>query len=128
MGFWIFMFCCNLLLPVIMLAFGFIFTKKPPKQINDFYGYRTAMSRKNMETWTFAHTYCGRLWKRLGLVLLPVSMLVSILSFPLKMDAVGLVGLALTGVQLVVLLVSIIPVERALKINFDEYGRRRNSS
>lgn len=66
MGFWIFMTISNLLIPVIMMVFGKIFTEHPPTSINSIYGYRTAMSKKNQDTWDFAHAYCGRLWKRLA--------------------------------------------------------------
>ena len=40
-------------------------------------------------------------------------------------DTVGTVGGILTVVQLIPMLGTIIPTERALKKNFDEYGRRR---
>lgn len=73
MGFWIFCLAMNLLLPVIMLFFGRCFQRKPPETINGVYGYRTARSMKSQQTWDFAHRYCGRLWFRLRLILLPVS-------------------------------------------------------
>ena len=40
-------------------------SKYPPKEINGIIGYRTTMSRKNMDTWKFAHDYCGKLWLKL---------------------------------------------------------------
>lgn len=46
MWFWIFMFLCNLLIPLFMAGFGRVMLKHPPKEINNFVGYRTAMSRK----------------------------------------------------------------------------------
>ena len=70
MGFFIAMFVCNLLMPLIMLIGGYCMYKNPPKEINGFVGYRTTMSKKNKDTWTFAHDYCGRLWIKLGLILL----------------------------------------------------------
>ena len=51
MGFWIFMRVMDLLIPVTMVFIGKRFQKKPPKEINAMYGYRTAMSMKNKETW-----------------------------------------------------------------------------
>ena len=62
MGFFIAMFLCNLLMPLIMLIGGYCIYKNPPKEINGLVGYRTTMSKKNKDTWTFAHDYCGRLW------------------------------------------------------------------
>ncbi|WP_130868235.1 SdpI family protein [Intestinimonas massiliensis (ex Afouda et al. 2020)] len=125
MGFWIFCLAMNLLLPVIMLVFGRLFQKKPPRQINGLYGYRTAWSMKSQETWNFAHKLCGRLWFRLGLILLPVSVCAMLPALGRSVDAVGIWCCVVEGVQLVVLIGSIIPVERALKRTFDDFGRKR---
>ena len=57
---WLFMLCCNLLLPIVMIIGGVMMWKYPPKNINDFIGYRTYRSMKNMDTWIFANNYCGR--------------------------------------------------------------------
>ena len=53
MGFFIFMFICNLLIPLLMIICGYFMRRKPPKEINGLIGYRTAMSRKNKDTWDF---------------------------------------------------------------------------
>ena len=50
MGFWIAMFVCNLLVPLLMVIFGRIMYKHAPKSINGIYGYRTSMSMKNEDT------------------------------------------------------------------------------
>ena len=73
MGFWIFMLFCDLLIPAVMIGFGGVWKKKPPKEINGFYGYRTAMAMKNRDTWTFAHKYCGKIWYICGWILLVVT-------------------------------------------------------
>ena len=65
MGFWIFMFAVNLLIPLVMVIFGAIFIKTAPKKINFLFGYRTERSMKNEDTWKFAHTYLGKLWLNL---------------------------------------------------------------
>ena len=51
-------------------------SEKPPKEINAMYGYRTAMSMKNKETWKYAHRCCGKLWYVSGLVMIPVTVIV----------------------------------------------------
>ena len=66
MGFWVFMFCCDLLIPLVMLFAGRMMQHHPPREINFVLGYRTARSMKNRETWVFAHRECGRLWQRWG--------------------------------------------------------------
>ena len=122
MGFWVFMFICDLLLPAIMITFGFAFIRNPPKQINGLYGCRTARSMKNADTWAFAHAMCGRIWRRVGFVLLIASAVAGLFALPLENNGVGVAGIIMISVQLVVMIVSIIPVERALKRNFDENG------
>lgn len=77
MVFGIFLLCCNLILPVMMIGFGMAFLNQNAK-INKYYGYRTRMSMLNQNTWDFAHKCCGRLWKRIGLIMLPVSIIISI--------------------------------------------------
>lgn len=123
--FWLFMLCADLLIPGVMIGIGRMFLKKPPKNINAAFGYRTNRSMKNRDTWDFAHQCCGRLWYRWGLILLLPS--VAPLLFVLGRDigVIGKTGLVIAGVQLVVMLGTIFPVERALKRNFDQNGRRR---
>ena len=70
MGYVIAMFIFNLLIPVLMIIFGRIMYKHAPKSINGVYGYRTSMSMKNEDTWKFAHDDCGRLWYKIGLIML----------------------------------------------------------
>ena len=125
MGFWIFCLAMNLLLPVIMLVFGWLFQKRPPRQINGVYGYRTARSMKNEETWRFAHMVCGRLWFRLGLLLLPMSVCAMLPALGRSVDVTGIWCCVVEVVQLVFLIGSIFPVERALKRMFDDFGRKR---
>ncbi len=126
LGFWIFMLVMTLLIPSVMIGFGFAFIKQAPKNINYIFGYRTAMSMKNKETWAFAHQYCGKLWYRLGLLLLPLSILPMVLVFGRDKDFVGLVGSVITLIQLVPLIGSIIPTEIALKRTFDADGNRKH--
>lgn len=115
MGFWVFMLRMALLTPLLLLIFGWIFQKHPPRRVNGLYGYRTARSMKSQELWDFAQQLCGRLWWRLGWGLLLLSAAVMLLLRGWKTAAVGIGGAALLGVQIPALLGSIVPVERALK-------------
>lgn len=119
------MFICNLLIPLTMLLAGCWMLKCPPKEINGLIGYRTGMSQKNKDTWAFAHQVCGRLWTRVGAVLLLATILVQLPFARSGEDAMGVVTMILEAVQLVVLLGSILPVELALKRTFDKNGNRR---
>lgn len=125
MGFFIAMFVCNLLMPFIMLIGGYCMYKSPPKKINGLVGYRTTMSMKNKDTWAFAHDYCGRLWIKLGLILLIPTIIVQIPFIHSGENTIGILTLIVEAVQLVALIGSITLVEKALKRTFDENGARR---
>lgn len=124
MGFWIFMMICNLLIPVIMIVIGMVFVNHPPKSINGIYGYRTTMSMKNMDTWNFAHLYCGKLWRKIGWIMLPISIVVMIPLLGKSDNIIGIWGGVLETVECIILIATIFPVERALKKNFDKDGNR----
>ncbi|MFA6941989.1 MAG: SdpI family protein [Clostridiaceae bacterium] len=121
----IFLFVCNIIIPIIMLLFGMKFRKHGPKNINGIYGYRTSMSMKNKETWEFAHKYCGRLWLKIGFLMLIPSIILSTIGYKLDNETQGIIEAALVSIQTIVLIVSIFPVEIALKKNFDEDGNRK---
>jgi len=122
-GFWVFMTVMALLIPGTMLLFGTRFEKKPPRR-NSVFGYKTARSTKNDETWDFAHRYVGRLWRYWGMVTLFAALLVMLLVLNRDMETVGCAGTVLVFAQLVPLFVSIFATERALKRTFDRFGQR----
>lgn len=119
MWFWWFMLICDLLTPVLMIICGNMMWKHTPKNINGVIGYRTKRSMKNMETWKFAHVYCGRLWWKIGWVMLVFSTIVHILMYNSSEDVIGLNGGALCTIQCIILFVPIVLTERALRRNFD---------
>lgn len=125
MWFWVFMFICDLLIPVLMILCGFLMYRHTPKEINGWIGYRTTMSRKNMQTWKFAHDYCGRLWVKIGVVMLTLSIPVHFPFLHGSEDAIGILGGILVTIQCVTLIASIFPVEKALKKKFDSDGNLR---
>lgn len=125
MLFFITMFGCNLLIPLVMLIGGYCMYNKPPKEINSIIGYRTRRSKKNKDTWAFAHDYCGKLWIKLGIIMLSSTVIVQIPFIHSSEDVIGKLTLIVESVQLIALVCSIIPVENALKKTFDENGVRR---
>lgn len=125
LGFWIFMLTMNLLVPLNMVFFGKLLMHNIPKEINVGFGYRTKMSMKNKDTWQFAHRHCGKLWVRIGLVMLPLTILVMVFLLGKDVDTIGWAGGALTIIQLLVMIVSIFPTQRAIKKTFDNDGNRK---
>ena len=126
MGFWIFMMIMELLIPLIMIIFGKYFSKQAPKEINYLFGYRTSMSMKNKDTWEFAHKYCGKLWLKIGSIMFVVSFIIMFFVIGKSEQVIGTWGGTLIVAQMVVLVASIFPTERALRKNFDKYGNRKN--
>lgn len=124
MGFWIFMMVMDLLIPLTMIGFGKYFSEKAPKEINDTLGYRTSMSMKNKDTWEFAHHYFGRLWLKIGYIILIISIIVMLFLLKKDENTIGIWGGVLCGVQLVFLTGPIFFTEKALKKNFDKYGNK----
>ena len=125
MWFWWFMFVFNLLIPGALIIFGRSMWKKCPQKINWAYGYRTSRSMKNMDTWKFAHDYCGKIWWKSGWIMLITSAVLQIPFYRSSEDVIGSLGVILCVVQLVIMIMSIFLTERALKNNFFSDGTRR---
>lgn len=125
--FWqVFIFVCNLLIPALMLILGWMMYKHTPKEINDIYGYRTTMSRMNKDTWNFANKYCGKLWIKIGIIMLIISLIIQFLFINSNDYIITIISCMLCIIQAIVVIFSIIPVEKELKKNFDEKGAKKH--
>lgn len=118
MGFWVFMLCMNLPVPLMMMGFGWSFAHRPPGEVNGFFGYRTKRSMASPAAWNFAHRYFGRLWFFIGLFTLIGSVAAMLPAMGRSDSVVGIWGAAVEVLQCVLLLVPIIPTEKALKRRF----------
>lgn len=123
MAFGYIMLLVILLMPLMMVGFGLLLMKNPPKKINSYYGYRTRRSVRSQETWDFAHYYFGKLWLVCGLVSIPISLVPICLVLGKSEQVISVAGLIVLGIQTLLLLVTILLTERALKKNYDEFGR-----
>ncbi len=120
----LFIVFCNCIIPLCMLIGGFIMKYHPPKSINYVFGYRTRRSTLSQETWDFAHTCCGKLWIKIGIISLILSVAIQI-PFIKSEQALSILTTVLSIAQIVLIIISIIPVERALKRTFDDKGNRK---
>lgn len=125
MWFWWFMLICDILIPVVMVIAGRMMWKHCPKHINGLLGYRTTRSMKNMDTWKFAHDYCGKLWWKIGWIMIMPSALIHIPLYHSDKNTIGFAGLILVAIQCFIMIVSIYPTEKALKKYFYNDGTRR---
>ena len=123
------MLAMNLLTPLTMIIFGYIYSKKPPQKPKSkfaYSGYRTQMSMKNEETWEYANRFFGKLWFRFGIAVGLISIIVLFFFIGKDKDTVGFAGMIICYVQLVAMLLPVIPTELALRRRFDKYGNRKD--
>lgn len=126
MGFWIFMAANSMLIPFLMIVVGYLFIRRPPRTINGVYGYRTSMSRKNQQTWDYAHYYCGKLWWKAGWIMGAVTLLIVLPVMGKGEEVIGFVAGIWVCLQCAIMLITIGFVERALKRRFDRNGNLRS--
>lgn len=125
---WSFMVLVDLMIPIMMILFGRFFMRRAPQKINSIIGYRTTMSMKNEETWKFAHSYCGKIWVGQGKIMIVVTLVAMLLTMMKGQNYAEEIGSILCILQCVWIIVTIIPVEKALRKEFDKYGHRRKQS
>ena len=116
---------CSLLVPVIVIITGRMMWKHYPKNINGLIGYRTTLSMRNIDTWKFANEYCGRLWYRIGILMLIFSIIICLLFFKASYNTAFMASLILIAIQCIILVATIFPTENALKREFPEEETRR---
>ncbi len=125
MEFWLLMFSCDLLIPLIMIVCGRWMWKHCPKTINEYVGYRTFRSMKTPETWKYAHEHCGKFWWKVGWILLLLSIPPFIPLYGKSENTISIFGLILMFLQTIFLIWSIFSTEKALKNKFHEDGTIR---
>jgi uncharacterized membrane protein len=120
----IFAIIMTVFLSITMFGCGYLFVKHPPKTINDIYGYRTTMSKKNQDTWYFAHHYAGKVWMISGIINAAVAL---ILIFSLRNTAhfTNIFMPIIIYVQIVILFLVLPITEWKLHKVFDKNGNRK---
>ena len=104
--------------PAIMIIFGFLWKKYPPKTINWIYGYRSSRAMKNENTWRFANMYQAKIWRWTGSILLVIVLIFSLL-FKKNYEEIPY---WIFYSELIFLILTIIPTEIALQNKFDKEG------
>ena len=103
----------SFLIPALMLLFGPAMWKCPSGEVDKWYGYRTKRSLKSPEAYVFAQVKIGKIWTAAGGILAALTLaVILILGANRFAEAAALPAL---GIQLGVMLLSLLPVERALK-------------
>lgn len=113
-----------IVIPLIMVIFGAIMIKKTPKR-NMLFGYRTRRSTASDAAWDYAQKLAGRIFLRLGLLLLAATALVFALIYGKSEKTIITAGTVLLYGGIGLLVLSIIPVEIMLNKKFDKDGNER---
>lgn len=118
-------FIVNLIIPAVMIFGGYMMKTCPPRSISRWFGFRTALSMKNADTWAFAHACCGNVWWKAGWISLVLSVLVQLPFVKAGEETLGMLALVMVLAQFFVLLGTVVYVQNELKRTFDECGRKR---
>ena len=105
MWFWWFMIICDLVIPILMIFTGRMMWKHTPKNINGIIGYRTRRSMKNMDTWKFAHHFCGKLWYKIGWIMFVLSIILHLSFYGHSTKVIGIFGVVISTIQVIILIV-----------------------
>lgn len=125
MKFFIFVFCCNIIYPFIMIICGGLLWKHYPKKPNSIIGYRTSRSMKNDETWAFAQVDCGKRMFKVGIILLLPFVLCQLPFINVDKKILTALELVFLVVGLTVIIVTAFITEKRLKQSFTDEGQRK---
>jgi uncharacterized membrane protein len=91
---------------------GLFLKHKPPKEINDFYGYRTFRSMKNIELWNEANQLSAKIMIKNGYIIMILGSIIGVgIGFKYEMVSVFLS----IGVMGLLTILMFIKVEKRLK-------------
>lgn len=113
-------FALLLVLPLFLIVVGLKWYLKPPAFKTGTLAYRSDITERSPDVWFFAHTHCGKLWVRYGVILAVIS---SLLMIFLDQRWQGF-WLWVMGGQMLLLCVTIFLIDLLCKNLFDEEGRR----
>jgi uncharacterized membrane protein len=114
---------CNasLLAAIIFLFMGFFIRRFPPHSAKTWYGYRSELSTKNIDTWHAGNTYAAYISRRIGFILLLTGIgCALIFNQPSQLFYFITVGVVIVGVLYMVGF-----TEWKLAQQFDDSGNKK---
>lgn len=117
-----FLLVCSMLIPMTMIIIGFIMWKRPPKKINNLYGYRTKRSMVNNKTREFANMYVGKLWFYIGLIIFFLTLILDIMLYKKIISNIDMNILICVIIQMILMIIPTIITEKKLSKTFTEDG------
>ncbi len=129
MGFWAFTLITNLILPVLVLMWGIHYGKNgAPKNIEGHSGFRSRRATKSWDAWVFTHKIAAKIWRVMGLIMIPVTVVLMAFTIKLSVEAITIYGAIVFLIQGFAFAGSVIYVEGQIKKNFNDYGVRNPDS
>ena len=110
----------GLLIPALMILSGRMMKTCCAKKRSFLLGYRTRLSGKSQESWTFANRYCGGLYEKIGWWSVPASILYLLCFLKASRDTGELAVEGLLLAQCALLLLPILPTQRKLREKFGD--------
>ena len=122
---WAICFICSLFTPLVIVFAGWVMRTNCIKR-NNFCGYRTKMAMKNDDTWKFANEICGKIWWKTGWILFFLTILIFLIIIKAGNNASTFVTTILMTIECLIIVFTIIFVEKSLKKTFDKDGNRKS--
>lgn len=114
--------------PLLLLIFGRMYLKNPPKEANYGLGYRFWWGMASLESWTYTQKLAGKVWSLLGCVLTAVMAVVCIILLFMEPMAMALgAALCLLG-ELVAVAAACIAINVKVMKKFDKDGYLRDET
>lgn len=124
MYFWNVIAKCDLLIPLLMLIGAPLLKRSANNIENSVFGYKSKRAKETPDTWYFANTYAAGLWQKWGEISIVGSAIAAVVLFFLKAE-VSIWPIILMGVQLAILLSTLLATEHALKEKLDKGEKLR---
>lgn len=103
-----------LLAPILAIIFGFVLVMFPPKNINNYVGYRTKRSKQSVDHWLYAQKMAGGYLILIGFILLLIAVFVAFFLKAESLESLYIV-LGVIGFQIITLPLVILFTEKKLK-------------
>ena len=101
---------------MLLVLFGVLYAKYPPKKINFLYGYRTSRTMANQKVWDYANKIGAQMFIRVGYASTAIGLIVYWI-YPNVYAVIIQAGVLVGG-----LIVGMILCERDLNRHFDKRG------
>ena len=116
-----------LIIPLVMLILGLMGWLCPPKEANWHLGYRTRRAMGTEDSWFFAQKLRGMIWTIAGGAMLIPALVLRGLMAKGSMDYASRMVITYVGIQLAVLIVSLIAMRIVMIARYDRKGNRRKA-